>query len=73
MEIGIQETMKELLARHKSKNVTIRLTSGSELAGVLEQVGDEVLHLTKLTGMEFFDAVIRLDTVAALIIRTRTK
>ncbi len=72
MQINIHESMKDLLARHKGKHITIRLTSGVELEGELEELGDHVLQLTELAGMEFYDAIVRLDTVAALIVRTKS-
>jgi len=72
MKINIHESMKDQLARHKGKHITLRLTSGCELEGELEELGDQVLQLTELTGMEFYDAIVRLDTIAALVVRTKS-
>jgi len=36
-------------------------------------VGDKVVHLTSLTGREFFDAVVSLDQIAAVVIRVRSR
>ncbi len=72
MKINIHESMKDLLARHKGKHVTLRLISGLELEGELEELGDHVLQLTELAGMEFYEAIVRLDTVAALIVRAKS-
>ncbi len=71
MQINIHESMKDLLVRHKGKHIIVRLNSGQELEGDLQEVGDHVLQLSELPGMEFYDAVVRLDMVAALIVRTR--
>ena len=49
------------------------LTTGPELAGVVTSVGDKVVHLSELTGREFFDAVVNLDQVGAVVIRTRAR
>jgi hypothetical protein len=73
MKINIHESVKDLLARHKGKHIIIRLNSGQDLEGELEEIGDHVLHMTELAGMEFYDAVVRLETVAALIVRTRSE
>jgi hypothetical protein len=36
-------------------------------------VGEHVVHLSELAGKEFFDAVIRLDQVSAVLVRVREK
>ncbi len=72
MKINIHESMKDLLARHKGSHITLRLNSGLELEGELEELGDHVLHVTELAGMEYYDAIVRLDTIAALIVRTKS-
>ena len=55
------------------KRVSVVLTTGPELAGVVTSVGDKVVHLSELTGREFFDAVVNLDQVGAVVIRTRAR
>ena len=38
----------------------------------MAKVGTQAVALTELSGMEFFDATIRLDRVAAVIVRRGT-
>src|SRR5262245_37835894 len=54
------------------KSVTLKLRSGVELSGTLAAVATGGAHLTQLKGgMEFFDAVVRLDEISAVIARAR--
>ena len=45
--------------------------SGAELTGTITKVGEHVVHLSELAGREFFDAVVSLDQLPAVVIRTR--
>ena len=51
------------------KRVKVKLLSGQDLDGKVAKVGTQALVLTELSGMEFFDATVRLDQVAAVIVR----
>ena len=49
----------------------LELDSGEEPGGTVRTVGDHVVHVEKVTGKEFYDAVVDLDEVAAVILRVR--
>lgn len=67
-----QDTMASVLSRLEGKPVRIRLAGGGEeIVGKLEKVGKEVVHLSNLSGREFFDAVVRVDQVAAVSVQVR--
>ena len=63
------DTPATYLKRQAGQKVEIRLKSGEKLAGKVESVGDKTFHLSSLAGQEFFDAVIVLDDVSAVIVR----
>jgi len=63
--------MKEILASYEGKRVAIRLDGGEELEGVVTRVGDQLVHFSKLSKREFYDAVIRIDKINAMIFRAR--
>lgn len=65
------DTVASVLSAQQGKRVTVRLASGEELSGKVATVGDGVLHLGELAGREFFDAVIPLTGIEAVIIRVR--
>ena len=51
----------------------IKLLSGQDLDGKVARVGTQAVVLSELGGMEFFDATLRLDQVAAVVAKTRSK
>ncbi len=71
VRINIHESMKDILTRYKGKQVRIQLETGNELEGNLTEVGDEVVHLTELAGMEYYDAVARIASISAVILRAK--
>ncbi|WP_348820219.1 hypothetical protein [Fontimonas sp. SYSU GA230001] len=62
---AIAKTLTEL----KGKRATLKLQSGQELTGVVVAVENDTVKLTELTGMEFFDAVIRTESIDAVVMR----
>jgi hypothetical protein len=71
LEVQSGDTVKSVLARQVGKRVSLVLTTGPELTGTVASVGDQVVHLTGLSGREFFDAVVSLDRVGAVVVRVR--
>lgn len=67
------DTIATVLKRHAGQKVELRLAAGDKLAGKIEAVGEKTVHLSALTGQEFFDAVVAIDQVSAVIIRTSGK
>ncbi len=70
-QIESADTIKSVLERQIGKAVRLRLQSGEEIGGTVTKVGDQVVHLSELAGREFFDAVVRIDGIGAVIFRTR--
>lgn len=67
------DTLQVILERHTGKSVTLKLDSGHELSGIVKEVGNHMLYLSQLAGKEFYDALIRIDRISAVIIRVRSK
>lgn len=65
------DTTQSVVAAQKGKRVSVQLRNGQELSGTVREVTDRLLVLGGLTGREFFDAVIPLEAVQAVIVRTR--
>jgi 4-hydroxy-3-methylbut-2-en-1-yl diphosphate synthase IspG/GcpE len=65
------DTIGKLLEDHVGKKVTVRLSAGEELTGKVKVVTKEVLHLGGLTGKEFFDAVVDVNKIQAVIVRVK--
>ena len=47
----------------------VKLVSGQDLDGKVAKVGSQVVVFSELSGMEFSDATVRLDQVAAVLVR----
>jgi len=72
-EVGISanDSTQTVIAAQKGKRVTLRLRSGQEFTGVVRDATGRLVVLGALTGREFFDAVIPLESVDAVLIRTK--
>lgn len=65
-------SVRQALEQQLGKRAKVKLVSGQDLEGKVVEVGNEVVIVSELTGMEFFGATVRLDQVAAVIVRTST-
>ncbi len=75
-DIAAQETQAALeqtvsigaaIEQQLGKRAKLKLVSGQDLEGKVVEVGDEVVVIAELTGMEFFSATVVLDQIAAII------
>ncbi len=73
IEIQPNDTMRAMLEKQVGQIVELRLESGEKMGGKVEKVTDKLVHLSALTGAEFYDAVVDLEHVSAVTIRTKTK
>jgi hypothetical protein len=55
----------------KGKTVTVSLSSGQTMTGIVKDVKDHLLHLEKLSQKDFYDAIIRLELISAVEARVR--
>lgn len=69
--VAKDEVMVGVLKDRKDKQVTVVLRGGTELTGKVGNVGNNTLRLTELSGKEYFDAVVDLDDVSAVIFRSK--
>jgi small nuclear ribonucleoprotein (snRNP)-like protein len=64
--------MKEILASYEGKRIAVRLEGGEELEGTLTTVGEQLVHISRLSKRDFYDAVVRIDRINAVIFRARS-
>jgi len=67
------DTVASVLKRQIGQRVELRLNSGEKIAGKVEAVGEKTVHIAAMTGQEFFDAVVVLEGISAVVIRTGGK
>jgi hypothetical protein len=71
MTYNANASLADNLKSLTGKNVTVTLDSGKTLGGILKKVGNQLIHIEKINGKEFFDALIRIDKITAVEARFR--
>ena len=71
LKVAPTANVESLVAAQKGKRITVRTRSGQELTGVVRDVTPRFVQLGALAGREFFDAVVALDSIEAVIVRTK--
>lgn len=64
------DTIETVLQRQVGQMVELRLESGETIKGKVEQVSAMTLHLKELVGQEMFEAVIVIEDISAVVVRT---
>jgi hypothetical protein len=62
-------TVAGILQGSTGKSVELHLRSGQKMGGKVAQVTDNIVHLSNLTGAEYFDAFIDVKDVSAVVVR----
>jgi len=71
LKVAATDTIETVLAAQKGKKVTVRLRSGQEITGTVALSNGKLLQLSAPTGKEFYDAVIPLEAIEAVLVRTK--
>jgi len=71
VKITAGDTTQSILGAQKNKRVSVRLRGGQELTGIVRDTNSKLLVLGAVSGREFFDAVVPLEAVEAVLIRTK--
>jgi hypothetical protein len=66
-DASLADNLKSLVG----KKITVTLISGSSFTGNVKTVGTHLVHLEKLVGKEFYDALIRIENIEAIDARFR--
>ena len=69
--ISASDTVQSVLTAQKGKRVTVRLRSGQEFSGTVRDCNGKVAVIGAVTGREFFDFVVALEHVEAVMIRIK--
>lgn len=70
-QFNVDTSMAENLAMLKGKSVTISLASGQTITGVVSNVKGNLLHLSKISQKEFYDALVAIDRISAIETKVR--
>jgi hypothetical protein len=66
-------TILSILQGNTGKTVELRLHCGEKIGGKVEQVNENVVLLSHLTGAEFFDGFVNAKDISAVVIRSAGK
>jgi small nuclear ribonucleoprotein (snRNP)-like protein len=72
LDLGAGATVKDMLKDQTGKRVILRLDAGEEMEGTVVKVGEQLVQLSKLSRRDFYDAVVRIDKISAVIVRVRS-
>ena len=73
LDLNASEVIQHALEQQVGKRVKVRLEGGQDLEGKVAKVGTHAVQLTELTGMEFFDATVKLEEISAVLVKVRNK
>ena len=62
----INTTIMENLNRLNGKKVSVTLNGGKIISGKVKSVGEHLVHIEKISGKEFFDALIQIEKIQAI-------
>jgi hypothetical protein len=71
MNYNVNSSVEDNLKKLVGKKVYVSLDSGKTLSGLVKKVGNHLIHLEKLDGKDFFDALIRIKNISAIEARFR--
>lgn len=66
-------TPATVLQARTGQLVELRLKSGDKIGGKVVFVGENLVHLTALTGMEMYEATVTLGDISAVVVRSAAK
>ena len=66
-------TILSTLQANTGKPVELRMQCGEKIGGKVEQVNDNVVLLSRLTGAEYFDGVVNVKDISAVVTRSAGK
>ena len=70
-ELRSAATVRDVLLENIGKRVSVRMDTGDNLEGIVSKVGDNLVHLSKISGRDFYDAAVRIEKVNTVIFKVR--
>jgi hypothetical protein len=71
MVFNASDGVREVLTANIGKRVAVRTDAGETLEGSVSTVGTQLVRLERLTGKDFYDALVRIDKISSLTLRVR--
>jgi hypothetical protein len=73
MEFVRHASMADVLFQFQQPGQIIKVTTrqGTSFEGKVKMIGDKVIHLTEIRGLEMFDVVIDKEDISAIMFRSK--
>lgn len=71
VDLQPNDNLQAILQRQVGQSIELRMKSGEKIGGKLEKLTEKFALLSQLTGAEYFDAVVVLDNIAAVVVRAK--
>jgi hypothetical protein len=71
--ISPQDNIKSILEKEIDLPVIVKLKSGADVSGTVVRVGSGVVQIAELSGMTYYDAVVKLDDISAVLFKVRKR
>ncbi len=66
VKFNTAESLADNLTFYTGKNVHVHLRSGKTFQGYVKSVGNGLVHIEKLAGRDFYDALVRIEDISAI-------
>ncbi len=69
-EVNTAFSIKQTLSSFTGQRVLLKTAAG-DIEGTVVSVGDHIVHIAKLSGKDFYDAVVVIDNIIAVVFKAR--
>jgi hypothetical protein len=70
-EVKTVAPMRDVLMANIGKRVAVRVGGDQEIDGTVTAVGASTVQLSKLAGKDFYDAVVNINSISAVVYKAR--
>lgn len=63
---NVSASIMQNLKNYAGKEVVIYLNSGKYFQGYVKNISESLIHLEKIAGKDFYDALIRIEDITAI-------
>ncbi len=71
MVLNASGGIREVLTANIGKRVSVKTDGGEAMEGSVLMVGLQLVHLEKLSGKDFYDAVVKIDRISSVTLKMR--
>jgi prefoldin subunit 5 len=68
---SVSSTVKDVLMENIGKKVIVQMDAGVNMEGIVSKVGKSLVHISNISGGEFYNAVVRIDKISAVLFKVR--